>query len=163
MDSVDITKVLIPEMTFLDMETFQDKEDLFSYISRKLKENGIVSDAEKFEQALYARENEGSTYIGQMLALPHGICDEVLSPGVSFCRVKTPFLYKSHGEEGLVKFIFTMAIVQQGGKSQHLKILAELARLLAHDDFLEILGKVDSYEELVDSIKIMKEREELCI
>lgn len=152
MEKVDISKVLLPEMTILDKETFADKDEVFKFMSEKFAENGIVTDAKKFEEALHAREEEGPTYIGNLLAIPHGICDEVVKPGVGFCRVKTPFIYRSHGEEGEVKFIFTMAIVGEDGKMEHLRILAALAGILAHEEFLEALGNVQSYEEIIAEI-----------
>ena len=162
MSSVDISQVLLPEMTVLDKETFASKEELFAFMSEKFEKSGIVTDAKKFEEALYAREEEGPTYIGQMLALPHGICDEVVRPGVGFCRVQTPFIYKSHGEEGEVKFIFTMAIVGEDGKMEHLRILSALARLLAHEEFLDALNYVQSYDEIIDAIKKTEEEVDIC-
>lgn len=162
MDGIDISEVLREEMTVLDKDTFADKEELFDFMSCRFADSGIVTDAEKFKKALYTREEEGSTYIGQMLALPHGICDEVVTPGVGFCRVKTPFTYKSHGEEGEVKYIFMMAIVGEDGQMQHLKILAALARLLAHEEFLEELEHVQNYKELIDAIKKTEREVEIC-
>lgn len=153
MGEMNISQVLLPEMTILDRETFTDKAELFSVMSKKFEECGIVTDAAKFEQALYAREEEGPTYFGNFLAIPHGICDEVVKPGVGFCRVKTPFLYRSNDEEGEVKYIFVMAITGKGGRENHLEILASTARLLAHEEFLEALAEVQSYEELMDAIK----------
>lgn len=162
MSGVDITQVLLPEMTVLDKTTFENKEELFKFMSQKFEQNNIVSDAEKFEQALYAREEEGSTFLGNMLAMPHGICDEVIRPGVGFCRVEEPFLYKSHGEEGMVKYVFTMAIAGEDGKMQHLRILAALARLLAHEEFLELLAEVKDYDEIIAAIKKTEEEAEIC-
>lgn len=160
MGNIDITEVLLPEMTILDRETFKDKEEVFDLMSKKFSENGIVTDAEKFKEALYKREEEGSTYIGNLLAIPHGICDEVVRPAIGFCRVNTPFLYCSNGEEGEVKYIFTLAVAgaEEGGRMEHLRILAALAGILAHDEFLEALEKVQSYEEIIEEInKIRKE------
>ncbi|MEZ3433150.1 MAG: PTS sugar transporter subunit IIA [Lachnospiraceae bacterium] len=157
MEKVDITEVMLPEMTILDRETFSGKEEVFAFMSEKFAENKIVTDAKKFEEALYKREEEGPTYIGNLLAIPHGICDEVVRPGIGFCRVNTPFIYRSHGEEGEVKYIFTLAVVGEEGKMEHLRILASLAGILAHDEFIEALGKVESYEEIIDEINKVKE------
>ncbi len=153
METVKIEEVLLPEMTILDRETFADKDELFTFMSERFYENGITTDAGKFKEALLEREEEGSTYIGNLLALPHGICDEVLHPGVGFCRVDKPFLYESHGEKGEVKYIFTMAIVGANGKTEHLRILATLAQLLAHEEFIDALGQVQSYEELMEAVR----------
>ena len=133
MEKVDITEVLLPEMTILDRETFSGKEEVFAFMSEKFAENE-------------------STYSGNLLAIPHGICDEVVKPGIGFCRVNTPFIYRSHGEEGEVKYIFTLAVVGEEGKMEHLRILASLAGILAHDEFLEALSNVKSYEEIIEEI-----------
>lgn len=162
MGAINISEVLLPEMTVLDRETFADKAELFSVMSKKFEESGIVTDAEKFEKALYAREDDGSTYLGNLLAIPHGICDEVAKPGVGFCRVNTPFVYRSNDEEGEVKYIFMMAITGESGRMQHLEILASIARLLAHEEFLEVLGKVQTYEELMEAIKKTQQEVEIC-
>ena len=162
MKTVDISEVLISEMTLLDCEAFSDKDQLFDFMSKKFAENGVVTEAGKFKQALYDREVEGSTYIGDMIAMPHGICDEVAKAGVGFCRVKQPFVYRSHDEEGEVQYIFMMAIPKDDGQNQHLKIMAALARLLAHEEFREILGSVESYEKMIDAIQKIEKEVEIC-
>ena len=40
---------------------------------------------------------------------------------------------------------------------QHLRILAALAQLLAHDEFLERLGEVKDYDELIEAIQKTQE------
>ena len=157
METVNVLEVLLPELTILDKDTFADKDELFTYMSSKVEEIGIGTVASKVTAALYDREEEGTTCLGNCLAMPHGLWYEVVHPGVGFCRVKTPFLYRSHDEEGEVKFIFTMAVCGEDGKMQHLRILAALAQLLAHDEFLERLGEVKDYDELIEEIQKTQE------
>lgn len=156
MSAIKISDVLIKDMVMLDVEPYAEKNTLFQDMSKRFAENGIVTDAEAFYDALMAREGEGSTYMGEYLALPHGICDEVVRPGVGFCRMKTPMLYKSNGEEGEVKYVFMMAIAGDAGRENHLRILAMLARMLAHEEVREVLGTTTSYEDMLSQIEALQ-------
>ena len=95
----------------------------------------------------------GPTYMGNMIAIPHGKCKEVLTPGIGFCRCREPFIYESGGESGEVKYIFVLAISENQENDYHLRVLATLAGFLAHDEFLALLEKAESYDELIKGIK----------
>ncbi len=43
MEKVDITEVLLPEMTILDRETFSGKEEVFAFMSEKFAENMFLT------------------------------------------------------------------------------------------------------------------------
>ena len=148
--------VLLKGMVLLDIDPFKDKDELFRTMSERFEKAGIVTKAEAFYQSLLAREEEGSTvFADYSLAMPHGICDEVVKPGVGFCRVKEPFTYASGDETGEVKYVFMLAI--EGGNSEargeHLQILGQLARLMMHEEFREILETADSYETMMSEIQ----------
>lgn len=147
-----ISDVLLKDMVMLDTDTYEDKEALFRDMAGRFEKNGIVTSADAFYNALMAREEEGPTYMGEFLAMPHGICDEVVKPGVGFSRLKEPMLYKSHGEEGEVKYVFMLAIAGEDGRGEHLRILAMLARMLAHEEVREILADTTSYEDMLARI-----------
>lgn len=153
MNEVKIEDVLVNGATVLDVEPFANKDCMFEFMSGKLQEAGIVIDKDKYINSLYARENIGSTFMGNFIAIPHGKCKEVLKPGIAFCRCKTPFIYESFGESGLVKYIFMFAISNEQESEDYLRVLAALATLLVHDDFLKKLEQCFSYEEIVDLIK----------
>ena len=85
MGNMDISKVLLPEMTILDYPTFKDQADMFQFMAGKLKEHGVVSSAEKFIEALYVREGEGSTYMGQ--AIQKGGANDHLQMLASLARL----------------------------------------------------------------------------
>lgn len=138
---------MLKELMVIDAEPFKDKEELFWYISKKFEENGVVSDKVAFKESLDAREKLGSTYMGNYIAIPHGKCKEVIKPGVGFIRCKNSFLYQSGEEEGPVRFIFVLAIIDNQKDNSHLKILATLSRYLAKDEFQEMIANVQSYED----------------
>lgn len=153
MDVMNIAKVLVKEAVVLDHEPFTDKDEVFDFLASKFVEAGIVTDKEAYKKALYEREELGPTYMGSYIGLPHGKCDEVVQPGIAFCRCTSPFIYKSCGEEGEVKYIFMLAIAGTQTGDEYLRVLATLAGLLTHDDFLEALDTCSSYEELITKIE----------
>lgn len=153
MNSVDLSEVLLDEMVILDREPFKDKDDMFDVMTRQFETAGLVSNAGAFKQALEFRETLGPTYMGNMIAIPHGKCKEVLKPGIGFCRCAEPFIYESGGESGEVKYIFVLAISENQENDYHLRVLATLAGFLAHDEFLALLEKAESYDDLIQGIK----------
>lgn len=151
-EKISIGDVLLKELVIIDAEPFQDKEELFLYISNKFQETNIVSDKDAFKRSLESRESLGPTYMGDFIAIPHGKCKEVRKPGIGFIRCKDSFLYKSGDEEGPVKYIFVLAIIDDQHDNSHLRILATLSGYLAKDEFVELISNVQSYEELLEGI-----------
>ncbi len=149
---IKIRDVLLKELMIIDAEPFKDKEELFLYISEKFEETGIVSDKVAFKQSLDSRESLGPTYMGEFIAIPHGKCKEVIKPGVGFIRCKDSFIYRSGEEEGPVKYIFVLAIIDNQVDNSHLRILATLSGYLVREEFVELIANVQSYEELLNGI-----------
>ena len=151
-----LTDVLLKDMVILDAESFETKDDLFKEMAKRFYKAGVTISEEAFYKALYVREEEGPTVFAEYeLAMPHGICDEVVQPGVGFVRLKTPMHYESCGDEGMVKYVFMLAI--EGGNSEarneHLQILAQVARLMMHEEFREVLATTESYESMIEEIQ----------
>lgn len=153
MSGVNLAEVLLDEMVILDCEPFKDKENMFDVMTAKFEEAGFVSDAKAYKDALEYRESLGPTYMGNFVAIPHGKCKEVLKPGIGFCRCKESFIYESAGESGEVKYIFVLAISENQENDYHLRVLATLAGMLAHEEFLELLENAESYDDLIHGIK----------
>ena len=154
---IKIGEVLLKELMIIDAEPFKDKEELFLYISNKFEETGIVSDKRAFKQSLENRESLGSTYMGEFIAIPHGKCKEVIKPGIGFIRCKDSFIYQSGDEEGPVKYIFALAIIDNQMDNSHLRILATLSGYLVRDEFVELIANAGSYEELLSGMKQLEQ------
>lgn len=153
MEKIDLAKVLVKEACVLDHEPFSSKEEMFQFMAKKFKEAGIITDEEQYIASLEEREAVGSTYMGNLIGLPHGKSESVVKPGIGFCKCKEPFTYKSYGEEGQVKFVFMLAIAMDQGADNYMRVLATLAGLLTHQEFLDILDKGTSYEEIMEQIQ----------
>lgn len=157
MEKVDLAKVLVKEAVVLDHEPFESKEEMFDFMATKLVDAKVVTNKEAYIAALQERESIGPTYMGNFIGLPHGKCNEVVKPGIAFCRCNKPFTYKSCGEEGAVKYVFMLAIAGTQSGDEYMRVLATLAGLLAHNEFLDILDKSKSYEEIIEKINQFKD------
>lgn len=156
---VDICSVLRKELTFLDCEPFDSKDQLFEYMTKQFEAAGVVSDQKAFKKALEERESQGPTYMGDFIAIPHGQCEAILEPAVGFVRCRESFNYESSGEQGQVKYIFVLAVSNAQKGNQHLRILATLAGYLMKDEFRDLMETVKSYEEMVQGIHLIAEQE----
>lgn len=153
MEKIDLAKVLTKEAFVLDREPFSTKEEMFVFMAKKFMNAGIIGDEKEFINALEEREAIGSTYMGNFIGLPHGKSITVKKPAIGFCRCKEPFTYKSFGEEGQVKYVFMLAITEKQGADHYMRVLAKLAGLLTHQEFLDILDTGTSYEEIMKMIQ----------
>lgn len=153
MEHVNLAEVFIQEAVVLDHEPFSSKEVMFDYMAERFVKAGIVSDKDAYIRSLLDREELGPTYMGNYIGLPHGKCEQVLQSGIGFCRCKEPFIYKTNGEEGEVKYVFMLAIAGTQSGEQYMRVLATLAGLLVHDDFIDVLEHCQTYEELLEEVK----------
>lgn len=149
---IDIKNVLLKESFLVDYPAFEDKEALFDFMAEKFEKEGIVSSQQAFKKSLEYRESLGPTYMGDYIAIPHGQGEEVLKSGVGFIRCKESFLYRSAEEEGQVKYVFVLAVMNSQENNEHLRILATLAGYIMKDEFRELLENVQTYEELLAGV-----------
>ncbi len=153
MSEVSLSKVLTEKAVILDKDSFFDKETMFTFLTDKLQQSGIIKSSDDFITALNDREKLGPTYMGNFIAIPHGKSETVINPGIAFCRCTTPFVYKSADTSGEVKYIFMLAIPGSQAANDYLRILAILSGMLIHQEFIDALENVISYEELMNIIK----------
>ncbi len=139
-------------MILLD-EEISSKDQLFDVIAALFSENGYVTDADEFKKALYVRESEAPTGIGSMCAIPHGISDVVLQPGVCFVRMKDSIDYPEISEQtGKVRYVFSLAIPAKN-TSDHVKVLSTIACLLMEKPFQELIAVSSEKSEILDAIR----------
>ena len=156
----DFSTILSNQTVYLDIDPFHDKQEMFKTLASWYKKTGIILVEQSYIEALYQRENIGSTYMGNMIALPHAKSETVIQPAVLFCRLKEPFQYYSHGEKGMVKYIFMLAISAKQSGHDYMKMLAHLAGLLANDEFLKILETAKSCQQIIDKAILLDWEEE---
>ncbi len=105
---------------------------------------------------LMEREGLGSTGIGGGIAIPHGKLDSVKSVSVGFGLSRRGVEYDSL--DNRLVHIFFLLLTPENSTGGHLKVLAQISKLLKMDQFKEGLRTATSVDEIYEII--MEQNEE---
>ncbi|AIR89518.1 phosphoenolpyruvate--protein phosphotransferase [Pseudomonas cremoricolorata] len=120
-----------------------DKSQALSLLAERLQADGLV--AEGYLQGLQAREAQGSTFLGQGIAIPHGTPqtrDLVFSTGVRLLQ------FPDGVDWGDGQIVY-LAIGIAARSDEHLRLLQLLTRALGETDLAEALRRASSPEALL--------------
>ena len=95
---------------------------------------------------LMEREALGSTGIGGGIAIPHGKLNDVASVSVGFGLSRTGIDYDSLDDRPV--HIFFVLLTPENSTGGHLKVLAQISKLLKMDHFKERLRSAGSVDEI---------------
>lgn len=144
-----ITDLLDKRSICLDGTPTSKKEALDQVIALMVK-SGNIKDEETYKRQVYLREEEGTTGIGEGIAIPHGKSDAVKRPGLAAMVVKDGVDFDSLDGEP-VNLIFLIA-APNTKDNVHLDVLSKLSMLLMNEEFVENLKKVKTVEEFLQII-----------
>lgn len=111
---------------------------------------GNIKDKEVYKSVVYAREEEGTTGIGEGIAIPHGKSNAVARPGLAAMVVKNGVEFDSLDGQP-VHLIFLIA-APDTKDNVHLDVLSKLSVLLMDEDFTKRLKNANSKKEFLDII-----------
>ena len=112
---------------------------------------GRVRDEKLVVDAVLQREEEGTTGFGKGIAIPHGKSDGVVEPTLMYGRLDTKIDWKSMDDAPVDKLF--LILVPETSHTEHLQMLAKLARKLMHDEFVDALEGIMEPKALADFLK----------
>ena len=139
----------------------KDKAGAIDHLVDLMDKGGHLRDKEGYKQGVLAREQEGSTGIGEGIAIPHSKTAAVKEPGLASMIVRDGVDYESLDDEPAN--LFFMIAAPAGGADVHLAVLSRLSRMLMDDDFRDALLKADSpeaYLQVIDKAEQVQIAEE---
>ena len=126
-----------------------------------MAKSGKINDVEKYRKGVYAREEEGTTGIGEGIAIPHCKSDAVSRPGLAAMVIKDGVDFDAlDGEK--VSLIFLIA-APNTEDNVHLDVLSKLSVLLMDENFTHGLRNAKTVEEflsVIDQAEAEKDAEE---
>lgn len=122
-----------------------DKAAAIDHLVDLMAAGGNLNDKELYKQRVLAREQEGSTGIGEGIAIPHAKTEAVNEPGLASMIVRDGVDYESLDDEPA--HLFFLIAAPAGGANVHLEVLSRLSRMLMDDDFRDNLMKAQTPEE----------------
>lgn len=132
------------------------KSEVIDRMVNLMEKGGNLKDKEAYRQAVLAREEMGTTDIGEGIAIPHAKSAAVKKTGLAAIIVKDGVEYGSMNGSP-VHLVFMIATPDDGADS-HLAALARLSMMLMDTAFRAALLKADTVDAFLKVIKT-KEKE----
>ena len=128
------------------------KQDAINKLVDLMAKNGNLTDKEKYTQVVLKREEEGSTGIGEGIAIPHGKTDAVSKPGLSAMVINDGVEFDSlDGQPAKLLFLIAAPNTKD---NVHLDVLIRLSTLLMDTEFRKSLMEAKTPEEFLRYIDI---------
>lgn len=152
-----ITDLLKKESINLNVKASSKKEVIEKAV-KLMEHNGNIKDMQKYLELVIKREEEGSTGVGEGIAIPHGKGDVISKPGLAAMVIPDGVEFNSLDGKP-VKLLFLIA-APNSKDNLHLEVLSRLSALLMNEkfkndllnaktkeEFLEIIDKADNQEK----------------
>lgn len=152
-----ITDLLSKESVLLNADV-NDKEACLVKLADLMDASGKISDKKSYLDAVHEREKEGTTGVGNGIAIPHGRCSGVKEPGLAAMTIPSGVEYEALDFKP-VDLAFLIA-APEGSGSMHLEILSKLATMLMDENFVGNLKKaktVDKFLKVIDNAEEKKD------
>ncbi|RMC23715.1 MULTISPECIES: fructose-specific PTS transporter subunit EIIC [unclassified Lactobacillus] len=150
-----IKDILAPESMIMELKA-TNQEDAIKEMADLEVETGIVNNEDEFISAIWAREKESTTGIGDGIAMPHARNKSINKARVLFAKSKAGIDYNSL--DGQPVYLFFMIAAPAGADNTHLEALAKLSSLLINPDLVEALKKAQTSEEVIQLFEDAEEK-----
>ena len=124
---------------------------------------GNINDKPEYKKGILAREADGSTAIGEGIAIPHAKNKAVVKPGLAAMTVPDGVDYEAL--DGKPSNLFFMIAAPENGGDVHLEVLSRLSVLLMDEDFRKDLLAAkdkDAFLQVIDEKEAEKFPEEVA-
>jgi fructose-specific phosphotransferase system IIA component len=116
-----------------------------------LDKEGKLYSKKEYIRDVESREQKTSTEVGHGIAIPHARSAAVRETSIAFGR-SDGFFWNSSVQEQ-TDLVFLLAVSDKKPNKRYMQILAELARMLIHDDFRSQLRAVKTPSEVLEAIQ----------
>ena len=147
--AMKITDLINKDAIDLNVEA-SSKEEVIKKAVELMNNNGNIKDKDAYLELVMKREEEGSTGIGEEIAIPHGKGDCISKPGVAAMVIPNGVEFNSL-DGNPVKLLFLIA-APNTKDNVHLDVLSRLSTLLMSEKFRKDLLQAKSKEEFLQII-----------
>ena len=147
---MEIRDLLKADLMIFDLKA-DDKMGAINEIAKNFHDKGYVESKEEFKKGLVERESQGSTALGESVAIPHTKNKTVKEPAVLFARKIGGLEYEAL--DGEPTEIFFAIGAPAGENNLHVETLAELSKMIMKDGFIADLKKAENPEAVYKVIE----------
>jgi len=139
-------EILVKEGIVLNVES-ESKDKAIERVGNLLISGGYVK--ENYIEGMKAREEEVTTYMGNGVAIPHGMNEykkEILESGIVIAQYPDGVDF---GDENIAYIVIGIA----GKGDEHMEILSKIALTVQYEENVERLRNAKSPEEIIQIIE----------
>jgi len=147
--SIKLSSLLKENLIELELEG-EDKSEIIGELVDIIINSGKGKNKKSLVSAILARENLGSTAIGNGVAVPHAKIDSIKHTVLAFGRSAAGVDFNSL--DGEKTHLFFMLISPKEDIGAHLKILAKISHLIKDRFMVGLFKKANSKKEILSMI-----------
>lgn len=144
-----ITDLLSEKSIELNVKA-KDKNDIINKMTELMLKTGRIKDLNEYKELVLKREEEGSTGVGEGIAIPHGKGKCVTEPGLVAMVVPEGVEYDSL--DGKPVNLLFMIAAPDTNSNVHLDVLSRLSTMLMDENFKSKLISAKSKKEFLEII-----------
>lgn len=144
-----ITDLLSEKAIELNVKA-KDKNDIINKMAELMLKTGRITDVNEYKELVFKREEEGSTGVGEGIAIPHGKGNCVTEPGLVAMVVPEGVGYNAL--DGKPVNLLFMIAAPDTNSNLHLDVLSRLSTMLMDADFKNKLISAKSKKEFLEII-----------
>jgi len=141
---------LLTEATVTMTVSGSGKTEAIGELAKLLDGAGKLADVQRFMEAVLRREDQGTTGIGDGIAIPHAKSSAVKEAAIAFGKSEKGVDFASL--DGKPVHLIFMIAAPEGADNQHLEALSRLSELLMKKEVREGLMKASSPDEVLEVI-----------
>ena len=146
---MQITDLLKPQSVLLNADPVT-KADAIYTLGELMEKGGNLIDKGEYLAAVFAREESGSTGLGDGIATPHAKSAGVKEAGLAAMVV--PHGVDFEALDGQPSRLFFMIAAPEGAADTHVEVLSQLAMMVIDPDFKEALIAAPTVERFLELI-----------
>lgn len=149
-----ITDLLKPQSILLNASP-TNKADAIYTLGDLMDKGGNLSDKAEYLKAVFAREESGSTGLGDGIATPHAKSAGVKEAGLAAMVVPNGVDFDAL--DGQPSRLFFMIAAPEGAADTHVEVLSKLATMVIDPDFKNALIQVATVDRFLELITAKEE------
>lgn len=149
-----ITDLLKPQSILLNAAPVT-KADAIYILGDLMDKSGTLSDKAEYLQAVFAREESGSTGLGDGIATPHAKSTGVKEAGLAAMVVPNGVDFDAL--DGQPSRLFFMIAAPEDAADTHIEVLSKLATMVIDPDFKNALIQADTVDRFLELISAKEE------
>ena len=130
-----------------------DRDAMIRTLAGLMRTTGRVTDEALVIQAAFAREKNGTTGIGDGIAIPPAKSTGVTAPVLAFARSRDGIDWNS-ADGSKATLIFLIAVPEAAAGTEHLKVLAQLSRALMKPAFRAAIQSATTPADVLEALAV---------